>query len=38
MMMVVFWVVAPCSLVKFTDVLETLSASSIAMSSPDDEG
>jgi hypothetical protein len=29
MKMVVFWVVAPCSLVKFTDVSEVLAASII---------
>jgi hypothetical protein len=33
--MVVFWIVAPCSLVKFTDVSEVLAASIIREILPD---
>jgi hypothetical protein len=33
--MAAFWVVAPCSLVKFTEVLEVLAASIISTHGPD---
>jgi hypothetical protein len=38
MQMAVFWVIAPCSLVEFTDVSEALAASIISAMGPDDGG
>jgi hypothetical protein len=36
--MTVFWNVAPCNVVKFTDVSEVLTASMIRAMNPDDGG